>query len=373
MQERGLTPDLQGAPVGRFGVCANPAMAAKGNKDLMCKADPVSKAVIRKTGPALLFVGLIFVMPVPATAQQTGGPQAGAQQPAPHRTAPQQASAPEAVTSEASIEALRNVAWKMLADATSSPKVQSRSDALSALSLLGSDARAVRTVESELDDSDDGNRTQAVTALGHMRARGAIPKLRRTMTEDPSPVVSFAAAEALWELGDRSGREILYGVLTGQQKATDGVIKRRIDKAKKEIHDPKALALIGAKEASGAFLGPFAMGVSLAEEYATDTSAPVQARCASLLAADNTSNTAEQLAGALDVKSWAVRVAAVRALVKMNRREVIPKLRQMMAIDKEEPVRLVAAAAILKLSQTRREIAPSEHAPNKVARSGQPG
>lgn len=286
---------------------------------------------------------------------------------------PPQAPAPEPVTSEASIEALREVAWKILADASASAKVQSRSDALSALSILGSDPRAVRTVERELGDSDDGNRAQAATSLGDMRARSTIPKLRKTMMEDPSPVVSFAAARALWLLADRSGREILYGVLRGEQKATDGIVKRRIDKAKKEIHDPKALALIAANEASGALLGPFAMGVSLAEEYAKDTSAPVQARCASLLAADNTSNTAEQLAGALDDKNWAVRVAAARALVKMNRKEVIPQLRQMMATDKDEPVRLVAAAAILKLSQARPKVGPSENETGKVVRGGQPG
>jgi HEAT repeat protein len=254
----------------------------------------------------------------------------------------------------------------MLTDAISSDKARSRSDAVSALSIVGPDRRAVRTVENELDDKDEGIRALAATSLGDMRARSAIPKLRKAMN-DPSPRVSFAAAQALWTLGDHSGRDLLYDVLIGERKATEGVVKSHVDKVKKDLHDPKTLALIGINEASGAFLGPFAMGISFAEEYAKDSSAPVQARCANLLASDNTSDTAEQLASALDDKNWIVRAAAAKALAEMNRRQMVPKLKDMMETDKDEPARLVAAAAILKLSEERRETIPSRRAAGKAA------
>lgn len=126
-----------------------------------------------------------------------------------------------------------------------------------------------------------------------------------------------------------------------------------IAQMKKDIHDPKTLALIGINQASGAFLGPFSMGVSMVEEYAKNTSAPVQTLCADLLSADNTPDTVDELSLALADKNWAVRAAAAKALAKMNRVEMIRQLTEMTNTDKDEPARLVAAAAIVKLKSRR--------------------
>jgi HEAT repeat protein len=106
-----------------------------------------------------------------------------------------------------------------------------------------------------------------------------------------------------------------------------------MDKA--TIHDPKAMVLIGINEASGAFLGPFSMGVSFLEEYAKNNSAPVQALCAQTLAADNNAATIKELTDSLDDKNWAVRAAAARALPKLHQPDVIPELKNMMENDKE--------------------------------------
>ncbi len=88
---------------------------------------------------------------------------------------------------------------------------------------------------------------------------------------DKSPEVTFAAAQALWKMGDRSGRDIFYEVLDGERKVKPGVIKSKLYKVRMDMHDPNALALIGVNEVSSAFLGPFSMGVSIAEEYAKNT------------------------------------------------------------------------------------------------------
>jgi hypothetical protein len=61
------------------------------------------------------------------------------------------------------------------------------------------------------------------------------------------------------------------------------------------LHGSKALALTGTNEVSGAFLGPFSMGLSMLEEYATDSSAPVQAARAQLRALDDSSRTVAEL------------------------------------------------------------------------------
>lgn len=107
----------------------------------------------------------------------------------------------------------------MLVDASGSDKTQERSDAISALSVLGSDRRSIELVAKALDDEDQDIRAQAARSLGDMKARAAIPALRKAI-DDPSPVVSFDAAQALWKMHDRSGRDLFYDLLLGQRKAS---------------------------------------------------------------------------------------------------------------------------------------------------------
>jgi HEAT repeats len=159
-------------------------------------------------------------------------------------------------------------------------------------------------------------------------------------------------------MGDRSGRDLFHDLLTGKRKTKPGLVQRHIDQVKKDVHDPQARALIGINEASRAFLGPFSMGVSVVEEYAKNTSAPAEGLCAGLLSVNNTPDTVEQLALALAGRNWAVRAAAAKALARMNRVEMIPQLTEMMNADKDEPARLVAAAAIIRLKDHRRTAAP---------------
>jgi hypothetical protein len=145
-----------------------------------------------------------------------------------------------------------------------------------------------------------------------------------------------------------------------------------MDKMRQEMHDPKSLALIGINEASGAFLGPFSMGVSFVEEYARNNGAPVQALCAKLLASDDSRDTVNEMRDALADKNWAVRAAAARALAKMNHPEVIPQLRDMMQYDKERPARFAAAAAIIRLSSAKGSARAAVPPPAKPAVSAPP-
>src|SRR5579872_7066370 len=125
-------------------------------------------------------------------------------------------------------------AWKMLSDSAESDKMRDRSDAISALTILGGDRRADDLVSEALDDKDESIRMLAVTSLGDMKARAAIPKLKAAL-DDKSPQVSFAAAQALWKMGDKSGRGIFYDVLVGERKVKPGPIKEKIQQARKDM------------------------------------------------------------------------------------------------------------------------------------------
>jgi len=120
-----------------------------------------SMRLAQTAGTAVLFAGVMFITPIFAGAQQAAMPKA----------------------SEAASAGLRDAAWNTLTDAVASDKTRSRSDAVSALSIMGSDPRAVKIVERELEDKDEGIRALAAVSLGDMRAERAIPALRQAMGE----------------------------------------------------------------------------------------------------------------------------------------------------------------------------------------------
>jgi HEAT repeat protein len=257
-------------------------------------------------------------------------------------------------------------AWKLLMQGESSTKFRDRSDAVSALTILDRDRKAISAIADALKDKEETIRVLAATSLGEIKARSAIPQLKDTMNNDKSPQVSFAAAEALWKMGDREGRDIFYEVLDGERKVKPGLLKSKMHEARMDMHNPKALALIGVNEASGAFLGPFSMGVSMVEEYAKNGGTSIQALCAQMLALDESRETVDELTYALDDKNWTVRAAAARSLAKLNVRAALPQLKDMMLNDKSQPARFAAAAAVIHLSgpsARTRTIAPKPPQP----------
>ncbi len=241
-------------------------------------------------------------------------------------------------------------AWALLMQGVASGKFRDRSDAVSALTILDRDRKAIAVISDALSDKEETIRVLAATSLGEMKAHSAIPKLKQAMDQDKSPQVSFAAAQALWKMGDRSGRNVFFDVLDGERKVKPGLIKSKMHEARMQMHDPKALALIGVNEASGAFLGPFSMGVSVVEEYAKNNGTSIQALCAQLLALDDSRDTVEELTYALGDKNWTVRAASARSLAKLNVRSALPQLKDMMVEDKSQPARFTASAAVIRLS-----------------------
>jgi HEAT repeat protein len=256
-----------------------------------------------------------------------------------------------------------------------SGKFRDRSDAISALTILDRNRRAVSVISAALQDKEETIRVLAAVSLGEMKARSAIPQLRDAMDNDKSPQVSFAAAQSLWKMDDRAGRDVFYEVLDGERKVKPGLLKSKMHQARLDMHDPKALALIGVNEASGAFLGPFSMvsmGVSMVEEYAKNNGTSIQALCAQLLALDDTRETADELTYALDDKNWTVRAAAARSLAKLGIRAALPQLQDMMAEDKSQPARFAAAAAVIRLSGRPARIAKPANSPAPAAPEASP-
>jgi HEAT repeat protein len=240
-------------------------------------------------------------------------------------------------------------AWKSIETLAHSDNVQHRKYAAAALALIaGRYSRALKEVgELLLSDRELEVRAFTASALGQEKSRAAIPKLRQAL-DDGAATVAFAAAKALWDMGDHSGAVIFREVLTGARKDSVGLIDSYMAEARHKMHDPKALAMMGVKEATTAFLGPASMAISFAEETMKDKGATGRAFAASALANDHSANTRRALRSGLEDSNPIVRAAACRSLAILNDRSSISAIEPLLS-DKNDATQAIASAAYIRL------------------------
>ena len=240
-------------------------------------------------------------------------------------------------------------AWAMLGTLSQSSNLQRRRYAASGYALLASgNSRALGLVTKMLSsDKDPELRSFAASSLGQERVRASIPALRRSLN-DPATAVAFAAAKSLWDMKDRSGAVVFREVLMGERKDSTGMITGYMNDARRRMHDPKGLAVLGINEAVGAFLGPAGMALSFAEQNFKDKGAPGRALAAGILAGDPSSESKKELESALQDSSPVVRAAACRSLAVIGDTSSIPLIESLFD-DKNDAARAMASAAYLQL------------------------
>ena len=235
-------------------------------------------------------------------------------------------------------------AWDVLKQGFDDRNPDRRRQAVTATASIGLAPDAVKLVEQALQDKDPLVRQTAAAELGQMKSKQSAEALK-TALDDVSGEVAFAAAKALWDMGDKDGRGLIEDVVTGQQRASDGTAS-----GARKTRDPKALAAMGFKEASGALLGPFNIGILAAEQAFKDSSAGGRALAVTLLARDCDAETERILERTCtDDKSWVVKAAAAKALGQCGNQDAIPKL-ELSLSDSHDAVKFMAAASIIRLS-----------------------
>jgi HEAT repeat protein len=241
-------------------------------------------------------------------------------------------------------------AWNVLKPGLVDTNPLNRRQAVTATGSIGLDPEVVRLVETALKDNDSLIRATAAAELGEMKSRQSFPALKAAL-DDPSGEVGFAAAKALWDMGDKTGRGFIEDVVAGQQRATDDGVKGAVHRANRLRYDPKAMATLGAKEASGALLGPFNIGVIASEQLFKSGAVAARMLALNLLAEDCDMQTLKLLETAsTDDKNWAERAAAAKALGRCGNPDAIPKLEQNLA-DTNAAVKFMSAAAIIRISR----------------------
>lgn len=238
---------------------------------------------------------------------------------------------------------LERSAWHVLNSSFSMGKATDKIDVITALGTLTPHPPVLKLLFRALHDEDADVRLAAVSTLGLLKAHAAVPQLRHAL-RDPAPQVSFAAAKALWNMGDHSGRAIFAEVLQGERSASPGMI----EEAKKHYLNARTLALMGVEEGAGAIFGPLGYGISAVKELTKDKGASTRALSAEMLGLDHSTQAMRALRDAALDKNWVVRAAVADALGNSGRRDALPPLRMLLNDDKDA-VRCMAAASIIRL------------------------
>jgi HEAT repeat protein len=183
----------------------------------------------------------------------------------------------------------------------------------------------------------------AAMALGSMHAEGAKGNLEEALG-DSEPSVVLASANSLLLLHDEVGYDTYYEVLTGEKRASKGLIKEQLDTLK----DKKKMAQMGFEEGIG-FI-PFAgIGYEIFKTVTKNDSSLLRAAAAKQLAHDPEPDAADALVKAASDKNLAVRAAALEAIALRDDRSLVPRISAALD-DEKDLVRFTAAACVVHLS-----------------------
>ena len=236
--------------------------------------------------------------------------------------------------------------WTILKSGLADEKDDARAKAVDALGLMAKDHQARQLAEAALADSNSEVRAEAAAALGHIGLRESVPKLKLAIQDTESAVV-FSAASALYSMGDPTGYNVYYAVLTGERKAGDKLMESQM----KMLKDPQALGMMGFEVGMG-FIPFGGLGFKAIKSIRQDNVTPVRAAAAQKLAHDPDPKSAKALVDATSDEKWLVRASAISAIAQRGDAallsSVIPKLD-----DEEDGVRFNAAAAVIRLSGGR--------------------
>jgi HEAT repeat protein len=250
-------------------------------------------------------------------------------------------------------------AWKILEAGSAEKGAIKRAEAVRALGLLPRDARAAKMAEKALSDDNSDVRAAAAAALGEMHAEGSIPKLTVALS-DKDPVVVLSAAHALLAMHNHKAYDVYYAILTGQRKGGRGLVAEQ----RAMLDDPKKVAELGVETGLG-FVPFGGIGVSAYKLVSKGGSDEVRAAAAEVLAKDPDPESRDALLQALSDRSYAVRIAALKALSTQRDPRLLTQIEPCMDDDKDV-VQYTAAAVVIRLSQAgplvrRRSEPTSEH------------
>jgi HEAT repeat protein len=246
-----------------------------------------------------------------------------------------------------------NRADQILSTALQDKNPDVRKQAVSALGLIGPREPYISQINKALsDDKDVYVRLAAVASLVDLKDKGTADTLDKAL-QDEAPEVAFAAARALFTMGDPRGRAALMAILEKEAKTGSGFLTARKRDMLRMFHTPKTLMFFALKQGAGIAPVPgVGEGVSSLQNILSDTKITGRATTALLLASDRSPEVMDALRDAIEDKDASVRAAVVHAMALRDDPSsltlLLPKFN-----DEKQSVRLRAAAAYLRLAWLR--------------------
>src|SRR5271170_1161769 len=253
-------------------------------------------------------------------------------------------------TAQDSAQTKEQTAWTVLNTGLEDNSTDVRVRAVHVLGELNGNAKAKDAAISALKNDQQAEvRASAAQSLGEMGAKDAVADLHATF-QDTDPSVIIAAAHSLIELGDNTGYNVYYAVLTGEQKTGQSLTEQQ----KKMLKDPKKMAALGVQVGVGFIpFGGLAMGGY--KMLTRDDTSPVLAAAALMLAKDPDPKSGQALADAsANKEKWLVRAAAFDAIAKRGDPSLLPASTDGLQ-DPQAEVQYSAAAAALHLVDVQAE------------------
>lgn len=256
------------------------------------------------------------------------------------------------VTAQAKPAELTQRSWELLTTTVQDTKhVDNCIQAIAALGTMGSNARAAELLQKSIVDPERDIRTASILAAAQTKNPALFPAMRKAL-DDAEPEVAFTAAVQLWKLHDHSGDDMLIAVVNGERSPSGKLLHNARHSASREMHNPAAMAKLGATQGAAILLGPFGFGLQAAEYARKNGGDSARAQAVDALAEVHTQEIHDTLVDALDDKDTAVRAAAAKGLGQWNDAATAAKLAPLLD-DGKLPVRLTAAAAYIRTQTSR--------------------
>ena len=265
---------------------------------------------------------------------------------------------PQPESAKSSYEAV-DKARVVLAEGAADKDPEIRRQAAIAFSLSSSKDPSFVFLETLLTDKDAMCREAAITSVGQLR-EPKLADLLRPALQDDVPEVMFAAARALYQLGDEDGKRALIEILMKEEKAESNFLRGKLREVARRLKTPKSALLFATEQGIG-----FAPVPGLGEGYSALTAiindAELSPRAAALLALgkDRTTDSIEMVERAFADDDWSMKAAAIQITAAWNERSyrafLVPLLE-----DSNRKVRFRAAAVYLRLVNYSGEIVPEQ-------------
>ena len=239
-------------------------------------------------------------------------------------------------------------AWSQINTALESKNVDTQLQAIAALGLMGNSPKAFTILSAHFDNKEVDVRVASIVAAGETKNANFTTALR-SLLDDAEPQVALAAASTLWKLNDRSGEDVLVAIARGERKATGGFFNTGVHNANRTLHNPMALAKLGALQASSILLPPVGIGLGAFHYMKGQGGLSPRVVAIEQLAQDHTDFVRDELIASTTDKDTGVRLAAAEELAKFRGPEVVKALGNLFE-DSKLPVRLIACGAYIRVT-----------------------